>query len=84
VRSFNRIPCHLATAHDDALDLVGRGCERIAENFFETAVREVFDLRAALFHSQRLLGREDDERLAQIATHLTTKDVEVLRGSRAI
>ena len=46
----------------------------------EATLSELTQRRGGVFVAQQRLGREDDERLAQIANHLTAQHMEDLAG----
>ena len=55
-----------------------------AENFFEPAAGEFFRRRGSKLRAQQTFGRHDDERFDEVAFHLATQHMKILRGSGQI
>ena len=76
---------HLTCAEDDTVDLLVRAdgtrlVGKVADNPFEVRfASELLDARAGKRVTEKGLGEEHDERLAELAVHLATKDVEDVR-----
>src|SRR5690606_29652922 len=64
---------------DDAGDLFVLPEDWRGEDFLKLPFGEVFDRGDAKLGAQEALWGHEDERLAEVALHLTAKDVEVLR-----
>jgi hypothetical protein len=81
VALLDQVVVDLARAGDDALDLVGfdLGAAR-ADHGLELALGEVAQRRRGVLVAQQALGREDDQRLAELAHHLPAQQVEDLAG----
>src|SRR5262245_11393158 len=58
--------------------------DRIVEDFEEAAGGQLLQWRGRGLEAQHALGRQQHERLAKVALHLTTQNVEVLRRRRGI
>lgn len=82
---LNERSVHLTCAENDTVDLLVRAdgtslMGRVTNNPFEVRLAsELFDVRAGKRVAEKGLGEEHDERLAELAVHLTTKDVEDVR-----
>lgn len=83
----------LAGTQDDALDLLGLvdleggifGVLGILDDPLEVALAsEVLDVGAGERVTQKSLGEEGDQRLAELAVHLATENVEVVGGGGAV
>ena len=80
VPEFQEVVIDFAGGKDDALDLLRLVGERAGEDFVETVIGEVLDLRGGGFEAQHALRRHQDERLFESALHLPPQHMEVLRG----
>ena len=82
---FDQVVVDLAGARDHASHVFrARRCDRVVDDRFKGSIRKVFDARVRLGMTQQALWRKNDEGRAVATTHLTPKDVEILRRIRAV
>jgi hypothetical protein len=80
----------LTSAKNDAVDLVMRSnfaasMSWVLDDPLEVRLaRELFQIRTGQWVTQKRLGEEQNERLAELAVHLATKQVEVVRRLGAV
>ncbi len=55
-----------------------------AENLSKTSGREILGARGSLLGAEQTFRRHDDERLDEVALHLTAQDVKILRRRREV
>ena len=76
---IEQVVINFAGAKDDSLQLFGGTCFGRAEDFFEPAMDEFFGRRGSKLRSQQALRCHDNERFNEVALHLATQHMKVLR-----
>ena len=80
----DEIVVNLSRAHDHAADLFRIGHGRVVENVVKPAADEIFPMTDRLGVAEQAFGGHDDERLAEVAFHLTPDEMKMLRGSGGV